>query len=187
MEFANHGAWKHCEAHLCHQLDFLPFQCKECSGTFCREHQAWKDHNCAVGLRKLQGRVVKTCTKCNSTVDRLDGLTIEESLEKHQADSNACHPETKKKKKRKKKKRFQCGLRGCKETTRFSYMQYHCKGCHTKYCMKHRGAEDHSCAERKADHYSALAKDRRASLRNHSKSESGPGVPKRGPPAVSAY
>ena len=37
---------RHCSAPDCHQLDFLPFQCKHCSATFCKEHFNADLHSC---------------------------------------------------------------------------------------------------------------------------------------------
>ena len=186
MEFANQKTFKHCEAPLCHQLDFLPFHCKECNHTFCSEHQSWKNHHCAVGLRKLQGRIAVSCSKCDMMVSQLPGKSAEETMELHQSNPKACTSAATRAK-MKKKKRRRCNAKGCKESIRASYMQFHCKQCHSKFCVKHRSATDHQCQAIRAQHYVALAKDRRVTSRAHAKSESGPGRMNSHRPSVSAY
>lgn len=37
---------KHCQVKSCQQLDFLPFLCKNCCGTFCVEHRTKASHCC---------------------------------------------------------------------------------------------------------------------------------------------
>jgi predicted nucleic acid binding AN1-type Zn finger protein len=181
MEFANHSAWKHCEAPLCNQLDFLPFHCADCGNTFCAEHREWKEHNCAAGLHKLQGRVVDTCTDCGRVVPQLQNKTMAESMALHCAAGGNCDGHAKKSKKKKKKtanadgteannstsrpKRERCAVRRCKEDIRASYKQFHCRECHNKFCVKHRLALEHDCRELRAAHYEALAKDARAKSR----------------------
>eukprot|EP01117_Protostelium_nocturnum_P014166 TRINITY_DN5358_c0_g1_i3.p1 TRINITY_DN5358_c0_g1~~TRINITY_DN5358_c0_g1_i3.p1 ORF type:complete len:240 (-),score=78.57 TRINITY_DN5358_c0_g1_i3:189-908(-) len=44
MEF--HDVGKHCDVASCGQLDFLPFSCKYCKGTFCQDHWREGQHKC---------------------------------------------------------------------------------------------------------------------------------------------
>ncbi|RJE27388.1 Zinc finger protein [Aspergillus sclerotialis] len=37
---------RHCQYEFCHQLDFLPFRCESCRGTFCLEHRTEIAHRC---------------------------------------------------------------------------------------------------------------------------------------------
>jgi hypothetical protein len=51
MNHSNLG--QHCTLDDCHQLDFLPFPCKKCTGTFCLDHHKYAAHACeghAAGL-----------------------------------------------------------------------------------------------------------------------------------------
>ncbi|KAJ7383996.1 AN1-type zinc finger protein 1 [Desmophyllum pertusum] len=43
---------KHCDVQTCKRLDFLPFLCNGCSGTFCLEHRSKASHSCTVGDQK---------------------------------------------------------------------------------------------------------------------------------------
>ncbi|XP_069778154.1 AN1-type zinc finger protein 1 isoform X2 [Narcine bancroftii] len=44
---------KQCDVHCCRQLDFLPFVCDACSGTYCLQHRIKDAHGCSgVLLRK---------------------------------------------------------------------------------------------------------------------------------------
>ena len=179
MEFANHPTHKHCDAALCHQLDFLPFHCKECDHTFCAEHQAWKDHNCAVGLRQLLGRVALPCPDCKQMVSQREGQTFEESLALHVSEPGACKPDLSAADRAKaaRKQRPRCAVKGCKESIRAAYMQFNCRSCQSKYCLKHRTVESHQCKEKRADHYQALARDRRATAKDNARGEQAPGQP----------
>ncbi|KAI5308189.1 hypothetical protein KEM55_006335, partial [Ascosphaera atra] len=37
---------KHCDYEYCRQLDFLPFRCGSCHGTFCLNHRSETAHKC---------------------------------------------------------------------------------------------------------------------------------------------
>ncbi|XP_058966436.1 AN1-type zinc finger protein 1 isoform X1 [Pocillopora verrucosa] len=57
-EFPDFG--KQCDVEICKQLDFLPFICNGCSGTFCLEHRSKSSHNCTVDDQKFKGDPSKT-------------------------------------------------------------------------------------------------------------------------------
>ncbi|CCX06178.1 hypothetical protein FPQ18DRAFT_334321 [Pyronema domesticum] len=40
------GIGSHCDLDTCRQLDFLPFTCTYCKGTFCGKHRSVADHSC---------------------------------------------------------------------------------------------------------------------------------------------
>lgn len=151
MEFADNKTFKHCQATMCKQLDFLPFFCKECGLTFCRDHQQWRNHNCTAGLKKLQGRIARNCEHCDEVVSQISGKSFEESLKIHR-ESSACTKSTKSSKKRRKKKKHICSAKGCTESVRASYMHFYCKSCHKKYCVKHRSVDLHNCKIQRENH-----------------------------------
>ncbi|EED18315.1 AN1 zinc finger protein [Talaromyces stipitatus ATCC 10500] len=37
---------RNCQYEYCHQLDFLPFRCESCRGTFCSDHRTEAAHKC---------------------------------------------------------------------------------------------------------------------------------------------
>ncbi|CCD52569.1 hypothetical protein BofuT4_P000160.1 [Botrytis cinerea T4] len=37
----------HCQYEYCNQLDFLPFRCESCRGTFCLDHRTESSHHCS--------------------------------------------------------------------------------------------------------------------------------------------
>merc|ERR1711977_571757 len=39
----------HCQYTYCNQLDFLPFRCESCRGTFCLDHRSESGHHCQNG------------------------------------------------------------------------------------------------------------------------------------------
>ncbi|PIG79733.1 AN1 zinc finger protein [Aspergillus arachidicola] len=43
---------RHCQFEYCNQLDFLPFRCESCRGTFCLDHRTETSHKCPKAERK---------------------------------------------------------------------------------------------------------------------------------------
>lgn len=191
MDFANRTTFKHCEAPLCNQLDFLPFSCKECGGNFCAEHREWKHHNCTEGLKKLQGRIAKECPDCGVVVSQLQGKTYAETLELHKS-AGYCltlkQLEKSNKKKKNKKKRYRCSAKGCKESVKQSYQQFKCNNCQLKFCVKHRTPQLHNCKNLKPSYLATLAADWRAMFRRNPKAEvAAERKHHYGPPPVKAF
>lgn len=38
---------RHCQMAFCHRLDFLPFRCESCKGTYCLDHRTESAHACS--------------------------------------------------------------------------------------------------------------------------------------------
>lgn len=57
-EFPDLG--KQCDVEICKQLDFLPFICNGCSGTFCLEHRSKSSHDCTVEDQQVKENASKT-------------------------------------------------------------------------------------------------------------------------------
>eukprot|EP01069_Polyplicarium_translucidae_P004553 Polyplicarium_translucidae@DN2602_c1_g1_i4.p5 len=45
-----------CEFAGCQRLDFRPFRCAKCAGTFCLDHRAANGHNCPAQFHVYRGR-----------------------------------------------------------------------------------------------------------------------------------
>ena len=65
MEFGKVG--KHCDAELCNQQDFLPFECDFCKLIFCSTHYRVDDHKCSVGGDRDSVQVL-ICPICESRI-----------------------------------------------------------------------------------------------------------------------
>jgi predicted nucleic acid binding AN1-type Zn finger protein len=107
----------HCQYTYCNQLDFLPFRCESCRGTFCLDHRSETGHRCpkagewaarrrkanldtpSLGAGKSMAEVQKPCEspKCSTII----GTSLSISV--------------------------------------------HCSTCNRDYCLKHRLTEDHDC------------------------------------------
>jgi len=60
---------KRCEMQNCKQHDFLPFQCKYCTGNFCLEHRFFENHNCKnykdnIKLDQNEKKIYNQCFAC---------------------------------------------------------------------------------------------------------------------------
>ncbi|XP_040383734.1 zinc finger AN1 domain-containing stress-associated protein 17 [Oryza brachyantha] len=128
----------HCDREDCNRLDFLPFACDGCGGTFCAEHRTYGDHGCARAADR--GRTVVVCEACGDAIERRPGDVGGEDdaavLEAH-ARSRRCDPA--------RKRKPRCPVPRCRETLTFSNTSG-CKGCGRKVCLKHRFPADHGCA-----------------------------------------
>lgn len=117
---------KHCQFEYCHQLDFLPFRCESCKGTFCLDHRSEHAHKCpragewAAARRKREAGSTNT----NSMISSLP--TVKPTVYNSP----------------------QCSHPACK--TLINTLQntgVQCRNCNRQYCLKHRMREDHDCAK----------------------------------------
>lgn len=72
----------HCKYQYCKQKDFLPFNCKGCSQSFCVEHRTEIDHECSNPT--LQQKAI-VCPVCNKTIKYSGSLSESEIWEIHSA------------------------------------------------------------------------------------------------------
>lgn len=115
---------RHCQFTYCHQLDFLPFRCESCKGTFCLEHRTETAHKCTHAGEWARNRRKQAGDNDNSLASSLPPTkpTIYNSP--------------------------QCSEPRCK--TLIHTLQntgVHCQNCNREYCLKHRLREDHDCAK----------------------------------------
>lgn len=113
----------HCQYTYCHQLDFLPFRCESCKGTFCLDHRTESGHACAkAGAWAAARRQATTLSSGTSTSTPPRKATLQTAT--------------------------QCSHPICK-----SFVNTHtsvgvtCTNCNRTYCLKHRLREDHDCAK----------------------------------------
>ncbi|PQE30512.1 hypothetical protein CJF32_00010880 [Rutstroemia sp. NJR-2017a WRK4] len=107
----------HCQYEYCNQLDFLPFRCESCRGTFCLDHRTETGHQCS-----RPGEWAARRRLANQSKHSLgEGKMIAE-VEKP------------------------CASPACKTTIGTSLSTaVHCSTCNRDYCLKHRLREDHDC------------------------------------------
>nr|XP_034576046.1 zinc finger AN1 domain-containing stress-associated protein 17-like [Setaria viridis] len=126
----------HCDEAECNQLDFLPFECDRCGGSFCAAHRTYRDHGCAKAADP--GRTVVVCPDCGDSIERAaPGQADREILDAH-ARSRRCDPA------RRRRPPPQCPAPRCREALTFTNTTQ-CKGCCLKVCLKHRFPADHDC------------------------------------------
>ncbi|KAF2275730.1 uncharacterized protein EI97DRAFT_434140 [Westerdykella ornata] len=107
----------HCQLEYCHVLDFLPFKCQSCGGTFCLDHRTETAHKCP-----KEGEWARRRNAQNGTTG---ALPSKPSLYNHDQ---------------------QCAEVTCKTLINTSRMPAsHCTTCNRLYCLKHRMQEDHDC------------------------------------------
>jgi len=108
----------HCQYTYCNQLDFLPFRCESCGGTFCLEHRSETAHHCPKA-----GEWAARRRKANlSTTSVGAGKSAPRETEKP------------------------CASPKCKTIIGTSLSTaVHCATCNRDYCLKHRLKEDHDC------------------------------------------
>ncbi|KAH8809001.1 hypothetical protein F5884DRAFT_794155 [Xylogone sp. PMI_703] len=108
---------KHCQFEYCNQLDFLPFRCESCRGTFCLEHRTESGHNC-----KHPGEWAARRRLANAAKPSLGAGKSMAEVEQP------------------------CASPSCKTIIGTSLSTgVHCSSCNRRYCLKHRLREDHDC------------------------------------------
>ncbi|RFU29047.1 hypothetical protein B7463_g7291, partial [Scytalidium lignicola] len=108
---------KHCQFEYCNQLDFLPFRCQSCRGTFCLDHRTETGHHC-----KHAGEWATRRRLANATKPSLGAGKSMAEVEQP------------------------CASPSCKTIIGTSLSTgVHCSSCNRRYCLKHRLREDHDC------------------------------------------
>ncbi|KAL6710891.1 hypothetical protein ACN47E_006766 [Coniothyrium glycines] len=106
----------HCQLEYCHVLDFLPFKCQSCQGTFCLDHRTEHAHKCVQEGAWARARAARMSDSTPSP---------KPSLYNHEQ---------------------QCYESTCKTLINTSRMPANqCSTCNRSYCLKHRMPEDHDC------------------------------------------
>ena len=107
----------HCQYAYCNQLDFLPFRCESCRGTFCLDHRSETGHRCPKA-----GDWAARRRKANLSTPSLGAGKSMLEVEKP------------------------CASLKCKTIIGTSLSTaVHCSTCNRDYCLKHRLKEDHDC------------------------------------------
>ena len=134
MELIDKG--KHCSEEFCHQLDFLPMQCKLCKGFFCAEHFRYESHRCAEATSDKLSYQIPTCDLCQQTIEFKRGRDLDLCLAEHMAKCQVGNEKMKTIRRRK------CSHSDCKSKDLFRVA---CDGCAEFFCKSHRIPEVHKC------------------------------------------
>ncbi|EFE38722.1 hypothetical protein TRV_06596 [Trichophyton verrucosum HKI 0517] len=109
---------KHCEFEFCRQLDFLPFRCESCKGTFCLDHRTETTHKCPKAGEWARRRTGQGGSESTTLSPK---PTVYNST--------------------------QCSHPSCKALIyRMANAGVHCQNCNREYCLSHRMREDHDCS-----------------------------------------
>ncbi|EAW13365.1 AN1-type zinc finger protein [Aspergillus clavatus NRRL 1] len=115
---------RHCQYEYCHQLDFLPFRCESCRGTYCLDHRTETAHHCPKEGEWARRR--NNNNNNNNTSTTTGPPTQKPTIYNTE----------------------QCAHVACK--TLINTMKdpaVRCPNCNRQYCLKHRLREEHECAK----------------------------------------
>ncbi|KAI5795494.1 hypothetical protein DFH27DRAFT_565616 [Peziza echinospora] len=126
---------KHCDIPSCHMLDFLPFKCESCNGTYCLDHRTETAHKCAhegkwaaERLRRELG-VSKTPRQSGG-----GGSSSSSSTSTGHTLASTAPPTT-------------CPHQKCKTTINTPRSAgVFCPACKRTYCLAHRLQDAHDCS-----------------------------------------
>lgn len=121
----------HCQYNYCNQLDFLPFRCESCKGTYCLDHRTETAHKCAhAGEWAAAARRKATGAAGNNS-------SLSPSLSPSGTSGNG---------KPSLLTATQCSHPQCRTyINTLNSVAVACPTCRRHYCLKHRLREDHSC------------------------------------------
>ncbi|KAL5332114.1 hypothetical protein BJX70DRAFT_202144 [Aspergillus crustosus] len=110
---------RHCQYEYCNQLDFLPFRCESCRGTYCLDHRTETAHRCPHEGEWARRR---NATQQSASTTQTQKPTIYNS--------------------------DQCAHVLCKTLINtLKDPGVRCPNCTRQYCLKHRLREEHDCAK----------------------------------------
>ncbi|KAF1983294.1 hypothetical protein K402DRAFT_338600 [Aulographum hederae CBS 113979] len=111
----------HCQMAFCGQLDFLPFRCDSCRGTYCLDHRSETAHAC-----KHAGEWARRRNNLSASAASSGPSTPKPNIRNHDK---------------------QCSSPECKTLIDTALTPgIHCQRCNRSYCLKHRMEEEHKCA-----------------------------------------
>ena len=162
MELLDKG--KHCQEEFCHQIDFLPMQCKACKKHFCSEHFKYEAHRCTES-EKFNFKV-PVCEICSKPIEFKRGRDLDLCLAEHLEKCLRINDETENGNKvtNEKKPTKKCSFEGCR--SKENVFKFECESCSQVFCNKHRIPEVHNC--RVASHKSCSQQFRSANTKKES-------------------
>jgi predicted nucleic acid binding AN1-type Zn finger protein len=147
MELLDKG--KHCHEAFCHQLDYLPMQCKACKHFYCSEHFKYESHSCTEA-HKLN-YTIPECELCKRTIEFKRGKDLDLCLAEHMVTCEMRQTTEQSlvgagigKSSSGGSKR--CAFNDCKSKDLFRVA---CENCDRVFCKHHRIPESHECGKNK--------------------------------------
>lgn len=114
---------RNCQFAYCNQLDFLPFRCESCGGTFCLDHRTENAHRCV-----KEGEWARRREGANQPTGNTAAGGATEKPNIYNAD--------------------QCAHVSCKTLVNtLKHPGVRCPECRRVYCLQHRLKEEHECAK----------------------------------------
>ncbi|PYH47227.1 AN1-type zinc finger protein [Aspergillus saccharolyticus JOP 1030-1] len=114
----------HCDLSYCHQLDFLPFRCASCNGTFCLDHRSETAHKCPRAGEWARQAASTATTPSTSTSTTTSTSASRPNIYNSQ----------------------QCSHLTCKTLIHtVTEPGVRCPECRREYCLRHRLKEGHDC------------------------------------------
>lgn len=111
-----------CQMTFCRQLDFLPFKCESCKGSYCLDHRSESAHQCPKAGEWARRRQLSQAAAGYKPTSKPSILTHEQ----------------------------QCAEASCKTLINTPLVTgVQCDKCNRSYCLKHRFGYDHDCANLK--------------------------------------
>eukprot|EP00350_Pseudokeronopsis_sp_OXSARD2_P007852 CAMPEP_0170541992 /NCGR_PEP_ID=MMETSP0211-20121228/1563_1 /TAXON_ID=311385 /ORGANISM="Pseudokeronopsis sp., Strain OXSARD2" /LENGTH=134 /DNA_ID=CAMNT_0010844917 /DNA_START=40 /DNA_END=444 /DNA_ORIENTATION=+ len=130
---------------MCHQQDFLPFQCDACNKIFCGNHRRQEDHNCTIAL-DYDSNYVIICPICSDRL-KMKGTDNADTLWNSHMSSGQCKPGQKKPTVSDPElSNKKCQAEKC-YTKLNSINYFKCPGCLKEVCMTHRYEDKHQCTK----------------------------------------
>ncbi|KAL7275895.1 hypothetical protein RUND412_001138 [Rhizina undulata] len=126
---------KHCDLPYCHRLDFLPFVCESCKGTFCLDHRSETAHKC---INEGQWASARNKEKAPSAAPSHQQQPKPRNL----LEAKCAHPK----------------CRTVINTTRDPGVN--CQQCRRQYCLSHRLQDSHDCDKVKPAEKSSVAAEK---------------------------
>ncbi|KND00073.1 uncharacterized protein SPPG_09193 [Spizellomyces punctatus DAOM BR117] len=128
---------KHCAT--CDQLDYLPFTCRLCTKSYCRDHRDFSHHisSCS-GLSDAKAVVCPLCLHPVPGASPSNPQVANAAVDRH-IESGCPSPEAEAKRR---KLANRCAVKGCKKR---EVVPFKCSTCEEQVCIGHRLPVDHGC------------------------------------------
>ena len=111
----------HCQYTYCNQLDFLPFRCESCKGTYCLDHRTETSHKCSRAGEWAAARRKASALSPTTNTPSAGKPTLLSAT--------------------------QCSHPNCKTyINTLNSVGVGCSNCNRNFCLKHRLREDHCCS-----------------------------------------
>ncbi|PWY69856.1 hypothetical protein BO94DRAFT_560694 [Aspergillus sclerotioniger CBS 115572] len=122
---------RHCQLSYCNQLDFLPFHCSSCKGTFCLDHRSETAHKCPRAGEWARAQNPSPSPSSASSASSQKPTVYNSD---------------------------QCAEISCKTLIRtLKDPGVTCPECRQSFCLKHRLREEHDCRPKKGGNNSGGA------------------------------